>query len=59
MKRSGSCTCIEKALAFKNNVPFLSVESVDKIMSHDGLVEIRESLSNDDGNGNRNSKKES
>ena len=26
-------------------------------MSHDGLIEIRESLSNDDGVGNKNGKK--
>ena len=36
------------------NVPFLSFESIDKIMSHDGLIEIRESLTNDEGDGNEN-----
>ena len=40
------------------NVPFLSFKSVDKIMSHDGLIEIREILSNDDVDGNENGKKE-
>ena len=39
------------------NVPFLSFKSVDKIMSHDGLIEIRGNLSNDYGDGNENGKK--
>ena len=39
------------------NAPFVSFESVDKIMSHDGLIEKRENLSNDDGDGNANGKK--
>ena len=40
------------------NVPYLIFESVDKIMSHhDRSIEIRESLRNDDGDGNKNGKK--
>ena len=39
------------------NVPFLSFKSVDKIMSHDGLIEIRGNLSKDDGYGNEDGEK--
>ena len=39
------------------NVPFLSFKSVDKIMSHEDLIEIRGSLSNDEGDGNENGNK--
>ena len=39
------------------NAPFLSFKSVDKIMLYDDLIEIRGSLSNDEGDGNENGNK--
>ena len=35
------------------NAPFLSFKSIDKIMSRDGLIEIRGNLSKDDGDGGK------